>query len=667
MKDVRKKPKLSLVEPGNTAIKAQHPVLGTYYMYSEPDAQPIFTENESNTALLFKRENITPYTKDAFHSYLVEGRGDAVNPAQCGTKAALHIRCELAPAERREFCFRLADQELKQPFDEFAGIFSQRKSESDAFYSSMINQELSPDRQLVQKQAYAGLLWSKQLYYYDVEQWLNGDPVYRDMKRQEPIRNLGWEHLSNFDIISMPDKWEFPWFAAWDLAFHCLPLADLDPDFAKRQLELMTREWYMHPNGQLPAYEWEFGDVNPPVHAWGCWHVYKIDAQKNGKEDIAFLEGTFHKLLLNFTWWVNRKDIHGSNIFQGGFLGLDNIGVFDRSKSLPGGGHLDQADGTSWMAAYSLTMAKFALELGKHNPVYQDSASKFLEHFLRIATAMTNIGGQGISLWDEEDGFFYDVLRFPNGKTESMKVRSLVGLLPLIAVEIIGSDTLAHAPDVARRLHWFMLNRPHLSGNIESLNIPGEGDCRLVSLVTRERLQRIFRFLFDENEFLSPYGIRSLSKYHHHHPYELHIDGESFTVGYQPGESDSFLFGGNSNWRGPVWIPVNYLLIEALEKYSLYFGENMRVEYPTHSGEFLYLADIVEDLKKRICSIFLKDEEGKRAFFGSNHLFAEDEAFADLIQFNEYFHGDTGFGLGASHQTGWTAIISRLLDCTAEC
>ncbi|MBI1876861.1 MAG: glucosidase, partial [Chloroflexi bacterium] len=475
-------------------------------------------------------------------------------------------------------------------------------------------------------------------------------------------RNHQWDHLNNFDIISMPDKWEYPWYATWDLAFHCIPLALVDTDFAKRQLELMTREWYMHPNGQLPAYEWAFGDVNPPVHAWAVWRVYKIDEKQTGQADRAFLEGMFQKLLLNFTWWVNRKDAEGNNIFQGGFLGLDNISVFDRSAALPTGGHIDQSDGTSWMGAFCLTMLTIALELAKEEPIYQDLATKFFEHFLRIAHSISDMGGAGHSLWDEEDGFFYDALHLPDDRVVSLKVRSLVGLLPLFAVDTIEPDILDTMPDFRRRLHWFVEHRFHLSGNIASVDVPGVGERRLVAFLTRERLVRVLQKMLDGNEFLSEYGIRSVSKYHQANPYSFYVDGQAHTVSYQPAESESGLFGGNSNWRGPIWFPINYLIIESLQKFHHYYGDELKVECPTGSGQMMTLGEVATELSQRLMRLFLRNTEGRRPIYGGLPIFQADPHWRDLILFNEYFHGDNGAGLGASHQTGWTGVIAKLIQ-----
>jgi hypothetical protein len=571
----------------------------------------------------------------------------------------------IRPNETARIRLRLTADANPAPFADFAELFAVRKKETDEFYDSWCNCGLGKDEHLIQRQAFAGLLWTKQLYYYDVEQWLAGDPADDRGLHRYAERNKSWQHLTNFDIISMPDSWEFPWYAAWDLAFHCVPFVLLDPDFAKRQLELMTREWYMHPNGQLPAYEWSFSDANPPVHALATWRVYKIDARNSGEPDIAFLESVFHKLLLNFTWWVNRQDTEGNNIFQGGFLGLDNIGVFDRSKQLPRGGRIDQADGTSWMASYCLFMLRMSLELSVHNPVYQESASKFLEHFLRLAHAMTNIGSVGTRLWDDEDGFFYDVLHLADGTQIPLKVRSLVGLIPLLAVDTIEPSILKIAPDFHRRLKWFVINRPHLSGNMARIDVPGAGKRRLVALVSEERLKRVLNKMFDENEFLSDYGIRSLSRYHEKNPYSVNIDGAQHVVAYEPGESTTNMFGGNSNWRGPVWIPMNFLFIEALQKFHHYYGDSLKVEFPTGSGVQMNLGEAATELSKRVEKLFAKREDGSRPCMGPSPLFRGKD-FQDYLLFHEYFHPETGQGLGASHQTGWTALIAKLLQQTAR-
>jgi hypothetical protein len=646
-------------------VEAYHPNLGQYHLALEGAGEALFTENETNSQKLFNRPNRTPYVKDAFHRYLIEGDKASVNPALTGTKVALYRTVMIPPGASVQMNLRLFKGDNEEPFKDFDSVFDQRKQECDAFYNALHPQSLSTEEKRLQRQALGGVLWSKQLYYYDVEQWLEGDPSMPKPSVERAVaRNSKWRHLANFDIISMPDKWEFPWYAAWDLAFHTLSITLVDPDFAKRQLELITREWYMHPNGQIPAYEWSFSDVNPPVHVWAAWRVYKIDAKITGKKDMPFLEGLFHKLLLNFTWWVNQKDVAGNNIFQGGFLGLDNIGVFDRSRPLPIGGRIDQSDGTAWMAAYSLGMLRVAIELAKHNPVYQDVASKFLEHFLRVAHAMTNIGGSGVSLWNEEDGFFYDVLHLESGEITPLKVRSLVGLIPLIAVDTIDAETLNQLPDLKRRLKWFFINRPHLSGNIAPMEVPGKGKKRLAALVTKERMLRMFSRMFDEKEFLSEFGLRSLSKAHEAEPYRVALGGESYQISYEPGESLNGMFGGNSNWRGPVWFPTNYLLIEALQRFHHFYGDELKVEYPTRSGNMLNLNQIADDLSKRLLKLYKLKSDGSRPFYGPNPLFKDDPSFKELFLFHEYYNAETGEGLGASHQTGWTSLVAKLLQQT---
>jgi len=662
MGDVPGKPHLRRREGNDSAVEAQHPALGAYYLYADDVETWLFTENETHNHRLFGTENQTPYVKDAFHRYVIHGDETAVNPAGEGTKAAGVYRLDIAPGETRTLRLRLADAAHEAPFAAFDAVFSQRMAEADAFYGAVQPAALCEDERRIQRQAFAGMLWTKQLYYYDVPQWLRGDPGQpKPPASRQQGRNHNWKHLNNFDVISMPDKWEYPWYASWDLAFHTLPLVLIDPDYAKRQLVLMTREWYMHPNGQLPAYEWAFGDVNPPVHPWAAWRVYKIDAARSGTPDRAFLEGIFHKLLLNFTWWVNRKDVEGRNIFQGGFLGLDNISVFDRSRTLPTGGHIDQSDGTAWMGFFSLAMLKIALELAKDNPIYQDTATKFFEHFLRIAHAMTNCGGQNIPLWDGEDGFFYDNLHLPGGRIIPLKVRSLVGLLPLIAVETLEPEILEEMPDFNRRMHWFIENRPDISGNMADVGQEGAEDRHLVAILTRERLISVLRYMLDENEFLSPYGIRSVSKYHQDHPYSFQVQGEEFTVKYEPAESRSGLFGGNSNWRGPIWFPINFLIIEALQRFHHFYGDDLKVECPTGSGNEVTLAEVATELSRRLISIFRR-ENGRRPLYGGTTRFQDDPHWRDLLLFFEYFHGDNGAGLGANHQTGWTGLIAKLLQ-----
>ena len=649
--------------PGGVSVRARHPALGDYTLYAAGAPRLLFTENETNMARLFSAPNPSPYVKDAFHRYLIHGQEDAVNPHQEGTKVAAWYTAHLAPGETATWRLRLSQTTHREPFQAFDDILDRRRAEADAFYRAIQNPDLSDELRRVQRQALAGMLWTKQLYYFDIEQWLDGDPA---MPEPPPARQFGrnhnWKHLHNFDLLSMPDKWEYPWYAAWDLAFHCLPLALVDAAFAKRQLELVTREWYMHPNGQLPAYEWALGDVNPPVHAWAAWRVYQIDARDHDASDRAFLEGLFHKLLLNFTWWVNRKDADGLNVFQGGFLGLDNISLFDRSAALPTGGHIDQSDGTAWMGFFSLTMLKIAMELAQENPVYQDVATKFFEHFLRIAHAMTDCGGRGHALWNREDGFFYDALHLPDDRIVPLKVRSLVGLMPLLAVETIEPELLAAMPDFERRTHWFVENRPHLSGNMASIDVPGMGQRHMVAILTRERLVSVLRYMLDEDEFLSPYGIRSLSRYHAAHPYSLSIDGHAFTIHYEPAESQSGLFGGNSNWRGPVWFPINYLIIEALQRFHHYYGDSLSVECPTGSGHMVTLDAVAAELAQRLMRLFLRDETGRRPIYGATHAFQTDPHWRDLLLFHEYFHGDNGAGLGASHQTGWTGLVANLIQ-----
>jgi hypothetical protein len=666
MGDVPEKPVMCRTEAqaGMLALEAEHPVLGSYTYYAQRAADLLFTENETNAERLFGASNNSPYVKDAFHRFLVNGERQAVNPDQVGTKAAaLHL--EIIPAgETATILSRLADRPRATPFDDADEVFAARLAEADAFYAAVQREDLTEDERQVQRQALAGMLWTKQMFYYDVEQWLGGDPgTPRPPATRLHGRNHDWRHLNNFDVISMPDKWEYPWYAAWDLAFHCLPLTLVDPDFAKRQLVLMTREWFMHPNGQLPAYEWAFGDVNPPVHAWAAWRVYKIEAKASGEADTAFLKRVFHKMLLNFTWWVNRKDVEGHNVFQGGFLGLDNISLFDRSAMLPTGGRIDQSDGTAWMGFFSLVMMKIALELAMEDAVYQDLATKFFEHFLGIATAMTNRGGKGYSLWDEKDGFFYDVLHLPDGEILPLRVRSLVGLMPLLAVETLEPGVLKALPDFDRGLHWFMRHRPYLSGNIASIDLPGPaGERYLAAILTRERLISVLRYLLDENEFLSPFGIRSLSKYHEENPYSLSVNGQTFSIDYQPAESESGLFGGNSNWRGPVWFPINYLIIESLQKFYHYYGDSVQVELPTGSGKLVTLHEVGRELSRRLIRIFLQDENGRRPVYGAMRVFQEDPDWRDLILFHEYFHGNNGAGLGASHQTGWTGLVAKLIQ-----
>jgi hypothetical protein len=671
--DDSRKPELRLLDGTDAAngagtrwVQASHPTLGTYWLACSGSPDLLCTENESNFQRLWGQPNPSPFVKDGINDAVVHGAA-TVNPAGVGTKMAARYRLTIAPGATETVLLRLSSARQAAPWDDAAAIFAARQAEADVFYTTFGAAHMSEDARRVQRQAFAGLLWSKQYYKFDVRVWLEGDPAGPPPPpERRQGRNTTWRHLDNSDVISMPDAWEYPWFAAWDLAFHCIPLALLDPEFAKGQLLLLLREWYMHPNGQLPAYEWAFGDVNPPVHAWAALRVYQIEGRITGRRDRAFLERVFQKLLLNFTWWVNRKDAEGNNIFQGGFLGLDNIGVFDRSAPLPTGGHLEQADGTAWMGAYCLNMLGIALELARENAVYEDVAVKFFEHFLGIAEALNNLGDEGISLWDEEDEFFYDVLHLPDGAHQPLKVRSLVGLMPLLAVQTIEPDTLEKLPYFREHLEWLLDNRPKLAGLISRWQEPGLGERRLVALVRGHRMKRLLKRMLDPAEFLSDYGIRALSKYHAEHPYVLDTHGMEYVVRYEPAESHSGLFGGNSNWRGPIWFPLNFLLIEALQRFHHYYGDDFLVEYPTGSGQKLTLWQIADALSRRLTSIFLRGADGRRPVFGANDFFNQDPHWRDLVPFHEYFHGDSGAGVGASHQTGWTAVIAKLFEQTAR-
>jgi len=665
MGDVNEKPVMKQVESSGNylTVKGTHTTQGQYYLYAQDAIDLLFTENETNFQRISNIENDNPYKKDSFHRYLIESEKDAINPDKSGTKVAAYFHKVIESGQSYSVQLRISNKKHRNPFSQFEELFSRRISEANEFYAAKQPKGLSEDAASIQRQAFAGMLWNKQLYYYDVEQWLQGDPgTPIPPKRRKNGRNHQWTHLTNFDIISMPDKWEYPWYAAWDLAFHTIPLAVIDSDFAKRQLVLMAREWYMHPNGQLPAYEWAFGDVNPPVHAWAAWKVYEIDAKQQGKPDREFLERVFQKMLLNFTWWTNRKDADGNNIFQGGFLGLDNISIFDRSHQLPTGGHIDQSDGTAWMAFYSLGMLKISLELAKENPIYQDLASKFYEHFLGIANAMTNCGGQGHCLWNDNDGFFYDALHLPDGNIVPLKVRSLVGLMPLIAIETLEPEVQESMPDFTRRMQWFTEQRPHLSGNMASAELEGVGRRHILSILTRERLISELRYLLDPNEFLSEYGIRSLSKYHQENPYQFSYQGKEFRINYQPAESESGLFGGNSNWRGPIWFPINFLIIESLYKFYDYYGDDLVVECPTRSGNYMNLQQVAQDLSDRLIRLFLKNDEGNRPINIDNMEYKDDPDWNNYILFYEYFNSENGSGLGASHQTGWTGLAGYLLQ-----
>ena len=650
-----------------STIELHEPYYGRRRLCCEGNPELLFTENETNFHRLYGMANASRFVKDGINNRVVNGVRDAVNPGGTGTKAAAWYRLLVASGGSSTVRLRLTDRD-GDPFGaEFDESFAQRLREADEFYATIIPGHLTCDARNVMRQALGGLLWSKQFYHYVVRDWLEGDPGQPPPPaRRRSGRNREWTHLFNADVISMPDKWEYPWYAAWDLAFHCIPLALVDAEFAKEQLVLMLREWYMHPNGQLPAYEWALGDVNPPVHAWAAWRVYKIDKRRHGVGDRGFLERVFHKLLLNFTWWVNRKDADGRNVFQGGFLGLDNIGVFDRSAPLPTGGHIEQADGTGWMAMYCLNMLAIAMELASENPAYEDVASKFWEHFLYIAHAINHLGSDGTAMWNRQDGFFYDVLHLPDGAHVPLKIRSMVGLVPMFAVETLEPDVVDKLPGFKRRLEWFVANRRDLTANVASMETPGLGQRRLLSIVDPNQLRQVLRVMLDENEFLSPCGIRALSRVHRDTPYAFLVNGEAHEVRYEPGESSTGLFGGNSNWRGPIWFPVNFLLIESLQRFHHYLGDDFRVEHPTGSGQYLTLWEVAAELSRRLTKIFLRDGEGCRPVHGSNPLYRHDPHWRDLVLFYEYFHGDDGSGLGASHQTGWTALVAKLLQQSGE-
>jgi hypothetical protein len=701
------KPRLERVANGDSneayaTIRATHSTLGEYRLMIESEStgkipELLFTENETNTERLFEHENTSPFVKDAVHRYLIHGTQHAVNPQGVGTKVAACFQLDIPAGQSAVVRLRLVanHQSVSEPFgQQFDSIFEARIREADEFYEQKVfrNRKLDKEEKNVARQAYAGLIWSKQFYHVVVKNWLEGDadqPPPPATRRRG--RNHDWPHLYNRDIISMPDKWEYPWYAAWDLAFHMIPMARLDAEFAKGQLELLLREWYMHPNGQIPAYEFAFSDVNPPVHAWACWRVYKITGQR-GHRDREFLARVFTKLMLNFTWWVNRKDVNGQHLFSGGFLGLDNIGVFDRSKPLPGGGHLEQADGTAWMAFYCATMLAMALELAMHDSTYEDIASKFFEHFVHIADAMNTLGGNG--LWNENDGFYYDQLH-AGDRTRALPIRSIVGVIPLFAVEILEQSAVDKLPGFKKRMDWFLKHRPDLArmiswctghghaadahhqhwGHAEtngenSSSMPTDAGSptkqpnhghRLLAIPSRSRLERVLRYVLDEAEFLSPYGVRALSRHHHYNPFVMEAGGEIHRVDYVPGESTSGLFGGNSNWRGPVWFPVNFLLVESLERYHHFFGDDFTVEFPHGSGNRINLKQAAKEIAGRLARIFLPDDSGRRACHASDWRYAQDEHWRELVLFHEYFHGDSGRGVGASHQTGWTALVTELL------
>jgi hypothetical protein len=653
---------------GSGGIELDEPYYGRRWLYAQGEPELLFTDNESNAPRLWGAAGTARFFKDGIGEYVVRGNRDAINPEGRGTKAAAHYTLAIEPGKSAIIELRLADKPVDEPFGAaFDKTLLERLDDASDFYATVTPRELSIDGRAVMRQAFAGMLWSKQYYHYVVRDWLRGDPNFPPppAARLEG-RNHEWTHLYNADVVSMPDKWEYPWYAAWDLAFHCLPLALVDAQYAKEQLVLITREWYMHPNGQLPAYEWALGDVNPPVQAWAAWRVYKMEQKRHGKTDRAFLARVFHKLLLNFTWWVNRKDTQGRNVFQGGFLGLDNIGVFDRSAPLPTGGFIEQADGTGWMAMYCLNLMAIALELARDDSAYEDVASKFWEHFLYIAHAINHLGNDSEGMWDEEDGFFYDVLHMPDGSHVPLKVRSMVGLIPLFAVEALEPRLIDRFPGFKRRMEWFVANRRDLTENVASMVASGRGERRLLSIASPEQLRRILKRMLDEEEFLSPFGIRSLSRFHKDHPYTFASDGQEHQVRYEPAESATGIFGGNSNWRGPVWFPLNYLLIESLQKFHHYLGDEYRVECPTGSGHMMTLWEVAGEISRRLSRIFLKDENGQRPVNGANECFHSDPHWRDLVLFHEYFHGDTGEGLGASHQTGWTGLVAKLLQQSGE-
>jgi hypothetical protein len=649
------------------ALVALHPTLGTYNLYIEGSHEPFFCDNETNAVRLYGQERKGFY-KDAFHDRLVGSNTGAVNPARVGTKAAAHFTSTVAAGGERRFRLRLSATQQAAPFADFDGTFSTRRREADEFYNRLQTGLDHEDARLVQRQALAGMLWSKQFYTYDVHQWLQGDPAFpAPSQARRHGRNSDWAHFDSCTVFSMPDKWEYPWFAAWDLAFHTVVLALIDAEFAKHQLLLLTHDWYMRPNGQLPAYEWNFGDSNPPVHAWAAWRVFQIDRKQRRQQnpddpgDLVFLERVFQKMLLTFTWWVNQKDADGRNLFQGGFLGLDNIGCFNRDAPLPTGGHISQSDGTSWMAMYALNLLTIALELAQHNDAYEDMAIKFLEHFLYIAKAMAEMGKQGVGLWDEQDGFFYSLLNLPNGEDVPLKVRSIVGLIPLFAVTTLEPDVLAKLHNFRARMEWFLNHRPDLAKLVSRWYEPGMGERRLLSLLRGHRMKALLKRMLDPAEFLSDYGVRAVSRYHLEHPYIFWFNGTPLTVDYEPAESRSRLFGGNSNWRGPIWFPVNFLIIESLQKFHHYYGDDFKIECPTGSGQFVTIDQVAEQISNRLCRIFLKDGKGLREVNALYPKFQQDPHFRDCVNFYEYFDGDTGRGVGASHQTGWTGIVAKLL------
>ena len=662
----RQKP--ALVYQPDGAVIAEGAALGQYVCHAEGQPTWLFCENETNTDRLHGSQDGARYPKDGINDHVLHG-ADTVNPAQMGTKAAAHYALTIAAGASTTIRLRLTYTGTKsvgpvKPFAGFDAMVAQRKAETDAFYATIQPAQATPDEKLVQRQAFAGMLWSKQFYYYDVSRWLAGDANNPPPPPEREFgRNRTWLQLINASVISMPDKWEYPWYAAWDWAFHCVTLSVIDPGFAKQQLMLLTNEWYMHPNGQLPAYEWNFSDVNPPVQAWAAWRMYHLERERKppGEEDLTFLRGVFHKLMLNFTWWVNRKDDSGNNIFEGGFLGLDNIGVFDRNVMLPGGSHLEQADGTSWMAMYALNMMRIALELAAHDEVYDEMATKFFDHFLYIAGAITSMGKTNMGLWDEDDSFFYDQIRMSDGSVERMRVRTVVGLIPIFAVEVLDDELLRSRPAFVERMTWFQSHRPDLYNQVSRYTEAGMHEKRLLSLLRGFRLKSLLSKMLDETEFLSPHGVRAVSKIYRAQPYVFTMDQTTFQLTYTPAESDSGMFGGNSNWRGPVWMPVNYLLIESIERFYDYFGDAFTVEYPIGSGQQITLKAVAAELTNRLISLFTKSDTSNRPALGQHPKY-QDPHFRDHLLFYEYFDGDTGRGVGASHQTGWTGLVAELIN-----
>jgi hypothetical protein len=655
----------ALSPPPHHMLIANHYALGEHILYAADADGLLFTDNETNYQRVFNSPNPTPHVKDGFHAYIVDGDATAISTDELGTKAAVHYVRDIAPGQTATLTLRLAalvgDHPLEFPFADFDANLDQRREEADEFYSVVFNNHLPPESQHVARQAFAGMLWSKQYYHFVVNDWLKGDPGEpAPPANRRDARNHEWRHLFARDVISMPDKWEFPWFASWDLAFHCAAIAHVDPQFAKDQIILMMREWYMHPNGQLPAYEWDFGDVNPPVLAPAARAVFDIERAHTGNADYVFLERVFAKTVLNFTWWVNRKDPHGNNVFQGGFLGMDNIGAFDRGK-LPPGYMLGQADGTSWMAAFARSMLMIAMILAERNPVYEDLASKFWEHFIYIANSMNSMSDPSKSLWHEQDGFFYDHLTTPTGEVIPIRARTMVGFVPLFGATVVDAKVCDRHAAFDRRRQWFITHRPDLIAAVGPMVTPGVHNTLILGLVRTDQLRRMLAYMLDENEFLSPYGIRSVSKYHAEHPLIMRIEGQEYRLDYEPGESQTDLFGGNSNWRGPIWMPVNFLIIQALREYHLYYGNQFQVECPTGSGNMMTLEEVAKEISRRVTHIFLRDGDGKRPVFGDCDLFNNDPHWRDYIPFYEYFHGDTGRGCGASHQTGWTGLIAQIM------